>query len=558
MEALTAEIEELKKARQADNREMKALRKILYDQPASPRVVKDTEKKLASLEKRLAKTEADIERKTASMKNKEGQIKNILTKRSYIPLDFPDFETALASKPIIEIEGFKRLDQEEDQEKLLEALLPNNTKKILVGLSEAFECDLSQVLLYEPKTIKREGKDTDVLYVWYHYNPDFNDVLAQKLGGKFDFHKKSWNIPNTPDAIASLTEYVKSYFSVVIDLQGGIIQKNEAQSSRDYKAMVAMKPIPYHESVSRAEIEAEVAKIQVDNPEPVTLFINNGKAFVPYPEQDQIFTTLPFLLLRIQADKKSPKYISYSVLGRCAEDVQSHNGKEMKRMLARFFDAFRILGQEAYTENKSAIIQKSDEAQAEYHGFLKFRDDVERARDRIPDLDFSLLCSDYTSLVATGYGADSNAHDVKAHVILSRPEYIERIAQYFGYSEKSYPLIFTREYLDSFNPEKDRLFSFSLSHMLAYWLACAKGYESHGPEWSIYNDILSIAYAPESFSSTIYRHYQPDKLADIQWIEKIIEGVAIRVIKDISAKRPFTENDIHALAQACIKLFNER
>lgn len=504
----------------------------------------------------------------------EQQLATYQKNRRYLPDAYPEWEHAENVDPSITLGGFTRVRDRQIFDKVGSALLSKTFNKVIDSLSDIFDCDKSQICLFEKHDISQQSS---VITFRYTYNPDFNDELKDTGRAKFDSYLKAWDL-NFDEKISDMvSESIGDFYRIVIDLNKLIIMQNENEPAMASETVLAFKKIPFHLSVSKTDILSAISEYRAtDDVLENRLFINDGRSgFVAFPDQDVIWTQSPFLLLRYPVANGQPRYASFSTLGMAVEGITFGNdGKKTSMAIARFMDSCRVLKMSAFEVISDEIIAEETWHKGQLQGgFNRFAKSINQAKLSIPDLGFAPLCSDYVTLLSQKYGADSERANIVAYVYPrnKNSRYFSDIALYFGYKPSDYPVVFTRSFLDTLDDEQDCDFLSTLAHEMAHWLVFEINpqYPDHGVEWAICQDLLEYVYQEDYSMSEYCRYHLPfgitymgegtpthlldDKEMIIQnKIEEVVTEVGIEEIEAIRSMRTLSKDDIKRVTQDCL------
>lgn len=430
---------------------------------------------------------------------------------------------------------------------------------IFGDIATALNIDRHTICILHTRKITRQGKPIAATFVRYVFNQEANEFLKEECEAKFDSIRKAWNIIfnlhslNTQQFLGGLNEY----FDVIVDADSGVIWKANSMPSKAQKSEAAFAKLPFHVSIASEDIFSAIEpSFKVE-----TLVVHDGKNFQKY-NSDKLFAQSPFLLLRYSVQNGSLRYASYSVLGRAIEEISFGSSRETTVFIARYMDTCASLGLKGFITDKAEMILESPNQRGAVRGnFSRLNESINDIRFALADISFFLLCSDYVSLTYAKYGADSAHNGVIAYANLNKKaqEYYRSIGRFF-YTEdeiKGFPIIITREYLDSWSDDSMQLWS-TIIHELGHYLTPLDHNQheviggSHGVGWAIYCDLLY--YIGGEFCSTVYCDYSIDKKEMTDVIDAIIIKTGIPLLPEAGARQVTRAELDHAWHQ-CIKEF---
>ena len=532
----------------------------------------NTEKLSAGTRKKPTKEEKRLTKLKRELAKIEQQLARYQKSRRYLPDSYPEWEHAEKADPSIRLDGFTRVRDCHLFEQVKSALLSNTFNKVIDSLSDVFECDKSQICLFEKREVSRKGKKISVVSFRYTYNPDFNSELKDTDQATFDARTKAWNLTFDENTSDMVSEPIGDFYRIVIDLNEMIIMRNENEPAMASETILAFKKLPFHISVRKTDILIAVSEYRAtDFVLGSRLYVNDGgSGFVAYPDQDVIWTQSPFLLLRYSVPNGRPRYVSFSTLGMAVEEITFGNDtKKTSMAIARFMDSCRVLKMSAFEIDCDEIIaEEACHKRQLQGGFERFPKSISQVKSSIPDLGFAPLCSDYVTLLSQNHGADSETANIIAYISPGEKHnhYLSKIAAYYGCKPSDYPIVFTRSFLDKWNEDEDLEFMFALAHELAHWLVLEKEHEFsvtefHGVEWAVCQDLLEYLFT-EEYTLTGYSCYRLDGLplkflADKDKIiaaniEDVVTNIGIEELEAIRSLRPLSKDDIKKVTRDCL------
>lgn len=518
-------------------------------------------KNKAMEEKRLLKEDIKQQKLLESLKKRR-------IKRKGLPEEYLDYPESMSANPIINLVNFKKNDDVETYKKVRHILKEGNSfQKILDELSFILDCDRSEIcLIYEHVISKNDT--SNIVYFYNSYNPDFNELLkTESCKAVFNGVIKAWHIPSEDAGKSEIIDGVSSFYKVVIDLNNLIIMINDYSPSQSLKTGVAFYYMPFHISIEKKEVfEAIHSYRPSDYFLSNSLYLHDGEKFIPFPDEDIIWTRSPFLLLRYSVAGGQPRYGSFSTIGKSMETVVFGNDpKSTGKAIGRFMGACRSMKSPALTDGYSEIFPISEPLIKDLQGnFERFSESIEIIKNTLPDLSFSLLCSDYVTLMSDKHGADSNA--IIAYVTTEsnkNKNYLKKIYSFFGEGESEYPIIFTRSIIDGWDEKEDNHFLVTMAHELAHYLVMDEpgefpheDYFGHGIAWAVCHDLLEYLFI-EDYSGTEYKDYHPQDIETILQIQDIVGTVGLESIDRIRQKRSLSKLDIKEVTKKCVSNLSE-
>lgn len=494
------------------------------------------------------------------LKNK-AQLQRLMARRLGVSLPSRTFEEAADQSRRLQLAGFHRLVDQTVHDAVALALYEDTPAKMLQGVGRAMDCDESQVCLMNQRTITRGRQPVDVWFVRYAYDPKLNELIRQGDKPMFDKAERCWKLAEGAKTDAVLAEF-RQWFQVVVDTDVLGIHVNLEDARPAHQQPVAFHPMPFHVQVHLDEVLAAIddwrGRNEVKQP---SLYVHDGNRFVPYPRERDLFTRLPFLLLRYAATGGRPRYACYSTLARKLEQLSFGNAHDDTRLaLARFMGAVRRLTPADVLGSQEQLRAENPGDRTAYRGcFDQFAACLERVNQAVLDLRVLPLCCDYVSLVESGHGADTHHSGVIAYTypLQHRQEYLHAIGAFFGESQEGCAVMFAREALHSWTSASDgeaKLVAVC-AHELAHWLREEIGATaqdlSHDLLWAILADVLLCIYAGTIRTSNC-RHERPDDALMEEMLVRIVPEVVDARIDRLGAKPWVTRPEVVLMAIECL------
>jgi len=317
-------------------------------------------RELAKSEKELRKANVQIARTQRELAKLEQAAAKRKTARRWLPDSYPDWEQSKDLETPLRLDGFFHVRDNLLFEKISSALQSSTIAKVFDSIADVFDCDKSEICLLEGREIMRKGKKTPVVYFRYPYNQIFNNVLKSERQAVFDGNIKAWNLVLDDDAKSVVSDHIGKFYRVVIDLGSMTILKNEVAPQNAAQTLIAFNKLPFHIPIKKLDVlEAILSSRPFDKIREDHVHINDGNGFVPYPEQETIWTQSPFLLFRYAVLGGNPRYVSFSTLGIAVEGISFGNkDKKTSMAIARFMDTCHVLKLAAFEPDCSKLLLK--------------------------------------------------------------------------------------------------------------------------------------------------------------------------------------------------------
>lgn len=225
----------------------------------------------------------------------------------------------------------------------------NTPAVALKKIAELASCSHKQVCIFSHRTINRNGKHIPVIYMNFYYNEDFNDVLKQTGQAKFDYNRKSWNLPLplSENTAAILRSNLQKFFHVIIDMETTNAYKLLNPKSIEKPTFRELYPSQLKFNTS-AIMDAIIEGRPSDNPVYNQIYMFNGNSFEKLDPDDYV-TRHQLLLIRYAVEGGSPRYM----LLHCLEpDDANTTGETM---------AYFGMAEYAFYNERSVIASLTDE-----------------------------------------------------------------------------------------------------------------------------------------------------------------------------------------------------
>jgi len=434
-------------------------------------------------------------------------------------------------------------------------MLSPDVGKFFDAVADGIDCDRAEVLLLRSKQITRNNERIAVTYLQFRTNPGFDAILKNAGETRFDSAWQARNLVVTETAIATLAQPVADHFQVIVDLDTQEILKNRSPSKRAALSRIAFNAIPFHLSI---EIASVIEQIAAYRPHDAVkkLYIHNGTTFISVADLVQVWSRLPFLLFRYCDLSSKPSYVSFSTIANSVEEIALETQpKRIKRMIARYLDACRLLDTQAFeTDVTSTIAEHTRDREWLQGDFGRFAESLALFKLTFTNLPVIPLVSDYITLAHDRYGADSAAAGIIAYVDTapSKRSYFDRIAQFFNHKPGAYPIVFSRTILERWDDLEDDEFLATLAHEIGHWLMLEdpntdQDEDLHGVRWAIYTDLIE-GLLTEGSVRTRHRSYHPDSSVANLAIEHTVKH-GILALKAMMSDQGITKTMLSAIAQ---------
>ena len=450
-----------------------------------------------------AKLQVQVEKAEQRIAKAEATVYAIRYKRAKNRKGLPDTFTPspMNSRLTLDLTGFERVAV---SDALIAIYRSDKLEDVISGIAKQFLTDRLQVCL-----LHASGKP-DHLYVRYFFSMAMNDFM-RSIGGKFNAQIKGWHvILDTPDAKVSLERYISEVFAVVVDVSGGAVLRAVAAPSLGQKTIAMFAKIPFHVETNLTDIIAALDEYRNDNVRLETLVVHDGESFVHLPDACRagapFWTQSPFLLIRYAVASGRPRYAIYSTLARMIEGIAFGEDKRTSMFIARFRDSCDILKLQGFEVHLDRITPESEFERETFRGGNVNTQAIEAVvRCVFPDLPFTVLSSDYVSLVDSDRSGLSHQAKISAYADLDpkRETYLQRICGWFAREENGstygYPVIVTRQFWEACDCGTEDFVERIdvVLHELAHYLISTKDIDlhpvfggAHGIGFSVMLDIL--------------------------------------------------------------------
>lgn len=407
--------------------------------------------------------------------------------------EYPDWEAAKEAIHCLSLNDFTPVKDREDFEAVRRALVEESTfTKAVSAIADHFQVARCEVALVTK--LKASGSAQPAYRFQFPYNEDAKDVIKDAGDARFDKQRKSWTLTPSEDAGMEILQELDESIAILIDAESLAIHIGPVAPVADDISRAAFRHLPFHMQLSWVDILEHIRLARPrETVERDKMFYHDGRLFKPLPETPLIWTRLPFLLLRYAVSSGQPRYVSYSTVGGIVEQVMFGNSSRgTLGALARFTDTVRDLeryspdplGKPVITAPTNDIIKEAEGQCSAWLGpFKGFSDILEAMAGMFPSAVPMLLCSDYTSLTSTGYGADSYRRGIDAYVDLreSSHAYYGAIRSFFPEPLPGatlvtpatyFPIVVTRGVVESMASREDGEDDFIalIARELAHWL----------------------------------------------------------------------------------------
>jgi hypothetical protein len=445
-------------------------------------------------------------------------------------------------------------------------------------------CDRNDVCVVERAGFLVDGECSKLSFR-YDFNSLVDDAMTSLGVATFDRNRKAWDIPNSKQILEQLDDLLSFFFKCVVDISTVSIYENSVSPTFSAETLVAFSPMPYYEPVDLEEVKAAIVAVRPqDEGRIVKTCIHDGEQFWAW-ESGPRWTRMPFVLVRYSIGPSSPRYVGYSVLTKSAEFlIFVGHGDLYIAALARFRDACRIAGTPGFASIMPAGESRYEGGMLECQGgFSRFQPALDVIQEAIPGVKMAPLCSDYMSLTMCGRGRDSFAHGCIAYVVSSGAwqPFVTRVAAYFGYDEFSYPVVFSRQFVDEWAADFEKAgmpspgmvrFFHTVGHELAHLFAekrkrlfrvCDLG-TAHSVGWSIWADLITLLLLDYATGDAVglfvpsHRQYSQPAPKTAEAMAEICVSDGLRLLQALRSRRSLSLDCLCEAYLLCEDVFEER
>lgn len=398
-------------------------------------------------------------------------------------------------------------------------------QKIFKDVAELWGCGKNQVILKKKINVTRNGiKNIPAFNLFFAYNQSFSQLLKSDYQGLFN-RDKTWNA--VFESYDIFKELVKEEYSIIIDMDEQTVEENNEAITTLKSNPFTYKLCPYYIKIEVKDIINDFNKIREnDIIDYVSIF--DGSSFKRIITHD-FYIKAPFAVLRVSGGKTAPRYISYSTLGKCIEDITfGSDSKETKTLMARFSDPIYEKDKPIVKYNCEKNELENETAKNEYFGMQEYLSIVKDVENSFENISISPLFSDYVFLNERGAAGDIDITDTIAYVYRNneKKKYLNQIAKYFNLNNDAYPIVFARNKMVHVD------FKAILIHELSHFLA-PEEIEPHGINFGITNDFLQLYLNNKLDCDSSFRMYNVEGVIDYDKCTSIIK----EKVKEIKMKK---------------------
>ncbi len=521
----------------------------LKNKPEASKKQKKLEQNIAQINKKSAQLKAQIDRLNAKS-HAQDIARN--KRRRNLPLKINDLPNEHQSIDYVP-DGFSVETGKSVISVFIDALSRDTFAAILDAFSDVFLCDRLEIAIIEKRTIQRNGKKLNVVSVRYGFNKSANDGLMTIPNTRFNGSAaKSWDIEMTEDNIHKMWSVLKQHFVVVLDVDLLCVFVNNDKPTHSFANSAAFTSLPSPLSWNASQIIDAIQQKTKDIP--INFYVHNGIQFVPIDLNSEYDTYVPFILCRYSVNGGQPRYVAYSVIGKCIENLSfQSDGKNMKRMIARYIDTLRTIKAIAFSpRDPNHAVSTQAEWDNYRGGFDRFAQEIAHINSCVEGITITPLCSDYVSMSSNGYGADTSAANIAAYVMINDTDLLSRIASFFDKDVGRFPIVFDRKYLDEIHNKNNPYFFYTLvSHEVAHHIApqiFKDKKTDHGIKWAIVSDIIRSIFLRDFDNNFTELEYYSNDTNLCRIVQDSVTNYAIPFLISRESKQKLTLEDVSCSA----------
>lgn len=299
------------------------------------------------------------------------------------------------------------------------------------------------VLAIQRRLVQHHHEQVRVCTLFYEHEDQANDALKASGLAWFDKRVGGWNVPTVMDHESAqyIAGILSSHFEDLFDIDEEKTRSRNPDAPGPQDTDI-IQLIPFHVPVAFDHVQAAIRDLRPDDDLSVPMYVHVGGGYAEWPRERtgedadpaDVMTRYPFLLVCYDDPVAGRRYVSYSVLGRMAERIETGAGRTTRELF------MRIACTERATKQRVLMEEGLEDPALERPGDRQhYRDDIPRqAFDQ-----WTAMCSypvphvlsrDYTLPSGRNVAGRAERDPARPGLDVAPPtdQYLRSIADFFG------------------------------------------------------------------------------------------------------------------------------